>query len=979
MFKYVKNTISKVVKSRMFILGITFLVLTLVLVYRLFSLQIVKGESYLNDFTKQILKTKSISGTRGNFYDRKGNLIAYNKLAYAVTFEDSSSYQTIHEKNLALNSSMYGILKILEKNGDSIINDFGITLNSAGEYEFTNTDTTLMRFKADIYGQSYIEDLEKEEQEATANKMMEDMCSAEMYGVTDPKNTQKELAEYGLPESLTKEEILKLTVMRSKIAANSYQKYLSTTLATNISDKSMADLMENKDNYRGLDVVETTMRVYENSLYYAPILGYTGQISSEEMALYNKDGDVYSNSDIVGKGGLEEFYESQLKGANGSEQIYVDNLGKVLKKDNRVEPQAGDNIQLTLDTDYQIAGYKILEQYIAGIVWTNLRDLKEFDKESLASSDDIVIPVYDAYYALFENNVIDVNHISSEEATENEKRIYQLFLDKQAKVFEDIKSQLTSDSPTPQKDLSEEMQAYMTYVVDNMLKQSGVLLEDAVESSDTTYLAWSKDGTISLQEFLTYAISKNWMDVSKVKTDSNYMDSKEVYSALADYISQYLAKDIHFSKKVYKYMIQDDTLSGSDVCLLLFDQEILEMNEEDYNNLSAGALTAYDFIRSKIYNLEITPAQLALDPCSGSMVINDPNTGETLACVTYPSYDNNRLANNMDSEYFSKLATDLSSPFYNKATQEITAPGSTYKMVSATAGVMEGIVGIYDSIVCTGKFDLVTPPINCWNKSGHGAESLVTAIRDSCNFYFNTIGYDLGETDLGNANPPQGNEDGIQNETTAVEDTAVDEVGIEKLAKYAAMYGFDAKTGLEIGETAPHISDNGMAPSAMGQGTNAFSTSQLSRYVATVANGGTCYDLTLLDKIMDSDGRVLEEKTPKVYNTIELDQELWDAMHTGMNEMVKSNEILKNVNINMAGKTGTAQETGVPSHALYVGYAPYENPTVAIAVRITNGYTSTNAASAAGDMINYIFNLKEKDQIIPGHAIQVDSKITRTD
>ena len=108
------------------------------------------------------------------------------------------------------------------------------------------------------------------------------------------------------------------------------------------------------------------------------------------------------------------------------------------------------------------------------------------------------------------------------------------------------------------------------------------------------------------------------------------------------------------------------------------------------------------------------------------------------------------------------------------------------------------------------------------------------------------------------------------------------------------MFGFDAPTGIEIGETDPHISDNGMAPSAMGQGTNAFTTSQLSRYVATIANGGTCYDLTLLDKISDSDNRVLEEKKPKVHNNVELDPELWTAIHTGMNEMVKSNNILKN-------------------------------------------------------------------------------------
>ena len=120
-------------------------------------------------------------------------------------------------------------------------------------------------------------------------------------------------------------------------------------------------------------------------------------------------------------------------------------------------------------------------------------------------------------------------------------------------------------------------------------------------------------------------------------------------------------------------MIQNYQISGKDICLLLFDQGILKMNEEDYSALENGAVSAYDFIMAKIYSLEITPAMLALEPCTGSLVATDPNTGEVLACVSYPGYDNNRLANTMDSDYYSKLLTNQSRPFYNNATQEKTA------------------------------------------------------------------------------------------------------------------------------------------------------------------------------------------------------------------------------------------------------------------------------------------------------------------
>ena len=285
MFKYVKDTISKAAKSRMVILVVVFLILAFILVYRLFTLQIVEGESYLNDFTMQIEKERTLKSTRGIITDRNGKLLAYNKLAHSVSFEDTGAYDnlTMHEKNLALNGSMYGILKILEKNGDKVTDNFGITLNSAGEYQFVYSGTNLLRFKADIYGQAYIENLTEAQTNASASQMMDDLCAEKGYGVLSKENTKEELAKYGLPETLTKEETLSIVIMRSKIAANSFQKYLAATLATNISDKSMSTIMESKDKYPGVDVVDDTIRVYDNSIYFAPIIGYTGQISSEEL------------------------------------------------------------------------------------------------------------------------------------------------------------------------------------------------------------------------------------------------------------------------------------------------------------------------------------------------------------------------------------------------------------------------------------------------------------------------------------------------------------------------------------------------------------------------------------------------------------------------------------------------------------------------------------------------------------------------
>ena len=171
--------------------------------------------------------------------------------------------------------------------------------------------------------------------------------------------------------------------------------------------------------------------------------------------------------------------------------------------------------------------------------------------------------------------------------------------------------------------------------------------------------------------------SQNWIDISRFTEENTYLDSREVYAALAAYIADYLKTDIAFSKLLYKYMLLDDVISGNELCTILYDQGVLSKDDDLYASFMAGQTSSYDLMMSKIRNLEITPAQLALDPCSGSVVITDPNTGEIKACVTYPGYDNNRLANQMDTGYYRKLTSDLSEPFYNKATQQRTAPGST--------------------------------------------------------------------------------------------------------------------------------------------------------------------------------------------------------------------------------------------------------------------------------------------------------------
>lgn len=962
MVKKIKKLLKKNYINRTIILALFFCLLSGILIGKLYNLQIINGEEYANSFSLETTKVRSLESTRGNILDRDGKLLAYNELIYSITLEDNGSYNSTREKNLSLNSEIYRVIGIVEANGDSMDSDFHIIIDEHGEYQYDVSGTSLSRFKADVYGKSSVDDMTPEEAEATADKLMSDLIGSSLSNsfmiVPDGEEaskkpyTQEELEKYGLPSVFTKEEILKIATVRYQLFTTSYRKYLPVTIATDVSAETVAAIMENQSGLQGIDVIEDSKRVYNDSIYFASLIGYTGKASTEELEELTKESDKYDSTSIVGKSGIEQYMETMLQGTDGSETVYVDKLGKVLEIDDssRIDPVQGDDVYLTIDADLQIAAYKILEQRIAGIVLSNLQDIKSYDPADYPDSSSIPIPIYDVYFAIINNDIVDYREFAADTASDVEKRLNAAFVEQQKSVFEKLADQLNGTSQTPYKDLSDEYQKYQSYIINTMLNSdTDILMSEAVDKDDETYIEWTSEETISIYEFLRYAVKQDWIDVSQIAGDASYLSTDEILSALIEYIIEYLQEDTGFSKLIYKYMLLSDVINPSALCLTLFDEGVLEMDETAYSQLSSGELSAWSFMYSKIQNLEITPAQLALDPCSGSVVITDPNTGDFLAVVSYPGYDNNKLANQMDTEYYYHVLYDLSEPFYNKATQQKTAPGSTFKPVTAVAALSTGIIDEYSQIYCGGVFDLIQgSPLRCWNTYGHGSLNIVNAIKESCNVFFAQLAYNMGLND---------NE--VFSETKA----------LSVLQEYAELFDLDKNTGIEISESSPQVTDSLPIPSAIGQGTHNYTTSQLARYVSTIANSGVSYNMTILDKVTDSQGNLLEDYSAEVESILDVDDNIWDIVHTGMRKVITSKAAFDDLDVEVAGKTGTAQESKTrASHGLFIGYAPYDDPEMAICVRIAHGYSSTNAAMVAKDIFNYYFNLKDEEEILTGKA-----------
>ena len=939
--------------------------MSVVLVRRLFDLQIIQGEDYISKFQARTTKERVLKSTRGNILDRNGDILASNVLSYSLTLEDNGTYTSTREKNLTLNGVAYQVLQILHSNGDDITHSFHIVVDKNGEYTFDVAEGfTLNRFRADIYGQALIDDLKDEQKTATADQMMKFLTGSEKFSIVlsgDRAYTEDELTSHGLPLTLTKQEMLDIATIRYELNTNSFKKYMQVTIATNVSEKSVAAIMENKIGLQGIDVVEDSIRQYIDDESMAPILGYTGKASSEELTELRKQNPDYSNDAIVGKAGIEQYMELTLQGTDGKETVSVDNLGKVLKidEDTKVEPVAGDDVQLTIETDWQSAIYQILKQRVAGVLLTKIDAAKTFDYTYVTDASQIRIPIYDVYNALISNSVIDITKFSNEDASDIEKNLYAKFQQKQQRVFDTISTKLNGSNPPAYKDEDEETQEYLSYICNDLLRDTlGIISKDAIDTSDATYKAWTTDETISLKDYLTYATSQGWIDISSFSPEGEYLDSEEIYQALTAYIIDYLSTDTGFSKLLYKYMLQEDTISGQEICLVLYEQGVLDKNDDDYENLASGAMGAYDFMINKIYTLEIEPAQLALMPCSASAVVVDVKTGDVVALVSYPGYDNNRLTNDMDTDYYAKLALDQSSPFFNKATQQTTAPGSTLKLLSTIAGMEEGIIDEGTYIECTGTFDYVDPPINCWYKNGHGSLDIRTAIEQSCNYFFNMIGFQLGK--VGN------------NEFSEVQ-------SLNKLQEYASLIGLDRKTGIELSEATPKVSDAKAVPSYMGQGNNLFTTSELARYATVMATSGNVFKLTLLDKVMNPKGEVIQEYEPEIEDVVNISSNIWDVIHDGMRRVIQTHSQFDGLGVEVAGKTGTAElDLRHPNHGLFIGYAPASDPEYAVAIRIANGYSSGNACLIANDIFKYMYNLADKDSILTGIA-STDTSDTSND
>ncbi len=943
MFFSICEIVLDYMKHRLFPVTVVFVLLFSILIRRLFVLQIVEGREHMENFVYKSEKTLTIDSVRGRIYDCNGKLLAYNDLSHAVVFSTDSNEQNIARSrgisvNELRNTVLYQTIQVLQKNGDELSYDFPVIIDKNKKYQFTVEGTQLKNFYKNVYAVTDFELLSKEEKSGGAEHLMD-------YLLNDT---------FEISDSYTKDMRLKICACRYKLWMNRYQQYMPVTIAYDISDESAAYLTEHGDELSGIDVTVKSLRRYNDAKYFAHIIGYVGGISEYEMNQLNDNltsGEKYTGTEMVGKMGIEQYCEDDLRGTTGKETMYVDNLGRVLEVIESTAPTAGNDVYLTIDSDLQKYCYDTLEKEIASILLAQISP-----GNVSAQEENAKIPITDVYFGLFNNNYISIEKMAEEEASTLERRVYNQVVESRAETLKNIERILRKDH-TVVGGLDMYYQDYMQYICE-ILSKTDIMDTSKIDHESEEYLKYTNDET-SLYDYLMYAISCEAIDINALEAVSDYYDNDEIYGLLVDYIVTYLESDNEFSKKIVHSLIITGAITGNDVVNLIYLQGVLpEENDLEYQSFKDGSIGAYEYMLEKIRLVQITPAMLALKPCSGSIVVTDCKTGDVKAMVSYPGYDNNRLTNEVDADYYNTLLNDKTSPMLNRATQVQTAPGSTYKVMSAVTGLTEGVITEDSYVNCSGEFMEIDPPPKCWvYPAMHGGLDVKAAIQHSCNVFFYTVGYRLSFIE---------------------ENRYKDAYGLERLAKYATEFGLNDLSGVEIAENKPHISDKDAVRSSIGQGTNLYAPVQLSRYVTTIANSGTCYNLTLIDKITDYEGSLVRDNSATVLNTMnDIAPETWDIVHEGMRRVVSINtnprELIRRVDVDVAGKSGTAQQNEkLPDHALFISYAPYENPEVTVTSVIQFGYASGNASEVTGFIYAYMYD----QQKLVGAEMQGNNKTT---
>ena len=509
------------------------------------------------------------------------------------------------------------------------------------------------------------------------------------------------------------------------------------------------------------------------------------------------------------------------------------------------------------------------------------------------------------------------------------------------------KNENFSIDPIPGDDVYLTLDANLNNVVYNAIETT---LSDVIINR---LLGKNRNGpNVSSRDIFASMVKANTLDIKKILASEPNSSSYKLKNYIISKDSTSI-NDAEKSKTILYNGVKDNLVSQTNIILALYEQGVLTDDEKYINNIKAGNISSLQFIIDKLKTLQITPHMTGMlqAPASASVIVSDVKSGAVLSSVSYPSYDNNRFVNNFDNDYYRQLSNDPTSPMNNRPFTEPRAPGSTFKPITAIAALETGVITPYTTIYDKDVFtEAGKPYAQCWIHGSHGNVDVKKSLEVSCNYFY----YDISHR-----------------------------MGVDTLNKYMDEFGLNQRSGVEIYElydssslkkypskiSSPKYkryiesSRDPNAPesnltwkagdtirTAIGQAYNNYTSSIMVKYTSTLANGGYRYALHFLNKITNNKGDVTTKYEPILEHKIEISPKNLQAVHDGMYKVTTGENgtlrrDFKDFPVKVAAKSGTAQENKkYNNHNVYIGFAPYDDPQIAISVFIPYGDDSYSPA-----------------------------------
>ncbi|MBR4934865.1 MAG: hypothetical protein IKZ01_03220, partial [Anaerotignum sp.] len=797
-------------KNRIFVMLCGIIVLFAIIVLRLFSLQIIHGADYEESITASVSKELPVTAPRGNIYDRYGRPLAVNKVAYCVQVDGSVTLEFNKEERQELAEAL---TKALWEKGETKTDSLPITKRAPYQFTFDGTEeeqeTREKRWKNNI-------GLEKKQRNMTAEE-----CLNWLYEKYEPPVDFND-AQKRTYISLCLSDDRNLMALTLAMKLTDFGETISDELPLAAEEPYSFQFNGNKNREKSW---KASMGMEDQELYYTSLqtLDYLRDYFGLPEGLPN---------DLI-RSTLGIRYSMYL-------QRY----------------QQYQTVNVATDVSDKTLAYVEENQDMFPCIIINTISLREYPQgEQFAHIVGYIRQMTESDYALYKDDVdADGNPIYSQTDIVGQDGMEKLFERElngtDGKVQIEVDNQgrrmsvIASTEPIPGKDV------FLT-LDSELQKVAYETLESELRKAVLNKLTTTGKNSVSTLELFQSMINVNHISARDMLTAEKGTVQYDVYLRLKKAQADFSPDQDDAAEVAKEFLlsgVEKGTVSVRELTLMMIEQGRLKVTPEEKADIENGG-SPLSMIIKKLGNGEMSPADTGLDPCTGSVFVTQVGSGEVLASVTYPSYDNNELVNTFNNSYYNSLLQDGNTPLVNRPLKQKKAPGSTFKMITALAGLESGTITADTLITDKGLFkDTGVPYARCWiysNTGGtHQSINVAHALEVSCNYFFYELAYRMGNVTTGNGNN-----------------------SITTLNEYMAAFGLNTFTGLELDEYGPTMAspsnkekavktfnpdatisqtrwtDGDTIRTAIGQSINSYTPAQMTKYISTLANGGTLYKL----------------------------------------------------------------------------------------------------------------------------------------